>query len=162
MEALRTVGWLSRSTGNLDNLDNSNYLALADFIRNWPPQPLLVTNTFGDTPISSPPSRASSICRICRRWSESPCSLPPSHAYSCTDCMEGLWLWPSGWSALLGFCFPYSVDASRSSWSYCLLLFWPRVVNDGFGDFSRMRGGDREPHRHSDAARSDRDHAVAA
>jgi hypothetical protein len=41
-EALRTVGWLSRATGNLDNLDNSNYLALADFIRSWSP-----TNSLG-------------------------------------------------------------------------------------------------------------------
>jgi hypothetical protein len=37
VEALRTVGWLSRTTGNFDNLDNSNYLALADFIRHWTP-----------------------------------------------------------------------------------------------------------------------------
>ena len=36
-EALRTVGWLSRATGKFDNLDNSNYLAVADFIRNWLP-----------------------------------------------------------------------------------------------------------------------------
>jgi hypothetical protein len=36
-EAFRTVGWLSRATGSFDNLDNSNYLALADFIRNWTP-----------------------------------------------------------------------------------------------------------------------------
>jgi hypothetical protein len=37
VEALRTVGWLSRTTGNFDNLDNSHYLALSDFIRNWTP-----------------------------------------------------------------------------------------------------------------------------
>lgn len=36
-EALRTVGWLSRATGDLDNLDNSNYLAIANFIRNLAP-----------------------------------------------------------------------------------------------------------------------------
>jgi hypothetical protein len=41
-EALRTIGWLSRATGNFDNLDNSNYLALADFIRNWVPTTALV------------------------------------------------------------------------------------------------------------------------
>jgi uncharacterized protein (TIGR03382 family) len=37
VEALRTVGWQARATGDLDNLDNSNYLALADFIRKWTP-----------------------------------------------------------------------------------------------------------------------------
>lgn len=36
-ESFRTVGWLPLATGNSDNLDNSNYLALADFIRNWTP-----------------------------------------------------------------------------------------------------------------------------
>jgi hypothetical protein len=34
-EALRTTGWLARATGQFDNLDNSNYLAVADFIRRW-------------------------------------------------------------------------------------------------------------------------------
>jgi hypothetical protein len=37
VEALRTTGWLARATGQFDNLDNSNYLALADFIRKWTP-----------------------------------------------------------------------------------------------------------------------------
>jgi len=49
-EALRTVGWLSRATGNLDNLDNSNYLALADFIRNWAPTTSLTYQHFWGYP----------------------------------------------------------------------------------------------------------------
>jgi len=49
-EALRTVGWLSRATGNLDNLDNSNYLALADFIRNWAPTTSLAYQHFWGYP----------------------------------------------------------------------------------------------------------------
>jgi hypothetical protein len=36
-EALRTFGWLNRATGSFDNLDNSNYIAVADFIRHWHP-----------------------------------------------------------------------------------------------------------------------------
>lgn len=36
-QAWRTIGWLNRATGNFDNLDNSNYIAVADFIRQWNP-----------------------------------------------------------------------------------------------------------------------------
>ena len=36
-EALRTFGSLNRATGSFDNLDNSNYIAVADFIRHWHP-----------------------------------------------------------------------------------------------------------------------------
>jgi hypothetical protein len=49
-EALRTIGWLSRATGNFDNLDNSNYLAVADFIRNWVPTNSLANQHFWGYP----------------------------------------------------------------------------------------------------------------
>jgi hypothetical protein len=49
-EALKTVGWLSRATGKLDNLDNSNYLAAADFIRNWAPTNSLANQHFWGYP----------------------------------------------------------------------------------------------------------------
>jgi hypothetical protein len=37
VEAWRSFGWLNRATGNFDNLDNSNYIAISDFIRHWTP-----------------------------------------------------------------------------------------------------------------------------
>jgi hypothetical protein len=37
VEAWRSFGWLPRATGYFDNLDNSNYIAIADFIRHWTP-----------------------------------------------------------------------------------------------------------------------------
>src|ERR1700693_129369 len=46
-EALRTTGWLARATGQFDNLDNSNYLAVADFIRRWNPTTLEYQHFWG-------------------------------------------------------------------------------------------------------------------
>jgi len=38
-EAWRTTGWRARAAGLFDNVDNSNYITIADFIRHWTPTP---------------------------------------------------------------------------------------------------------------------------
>jgi hypothetical protein len=49
-EAWRTFGWLNRATGNYDNLDNSNYIAVADAIRHWNPATLIDLQHFWGYP----------------------------------------------------------------------------------------------------------------
>jgi hypothetical protein len=49
-EVFRTIGWRARAIGVFDNLDNSNYISIVDFIRQWTPSTSFDFNHFWGYP----------------------------------------------------------------------------------------------------------------